>query len=338
MSDLPPENLDRTNPKFWSRGPFKIGKKLVKTFSSSGVHRCDPPGPNKTQHVRLITIGGSHYSEKARWALDILNDDPLSPVYFTEDAHPPLFQSISTLEASNGKASMAPMVVFTENGEEKIIYDSKEIVMRFCPFLYPIDHKEEIVRLEEYFGSHVGATIRCYAYYYLLRPEYFTSVANLVSSQSSSIEKFLMLKLLGKGIAGGMLKTMGVTSESAEKSLQAARQAFSEVSERLRLKNGKKKEFMMDSEDEKVGFTAADLAFCACATPIIHPPEISVFMPYGEVLDMPAEIISLRDELRSTLAGKHVLEIYKKYRKTVVPKIAKKSSFQWKEILSVSKL
>jgi len=287
--------------------------------------------------VRLITIGPSHYCEKARWALDILNNDPSSPVYFTEDAHPPVFQSISSLEASNGEASMVPMVVFQESGVQKVIHDSKEIVFHFCPSLYPIAHKDEILRLEEYFGSQIGATLRCYIYFLMLRPKYYASLAKLLTTQSSTIEKVLLLKLLENGLAKGMIKVMGINSESGEKSLESIRRVFAEVSDGLKLKDGTKKKFIMDSETEEVGFTAADLAFCALVSPLINPPEIKAFVPVDDD-EMPPELILLRDELRMTLAGQHVMDVYRKYRKTVVPKVVNKHHLRWKEIFTASKL
>jgi hypothetical protein len=69
----------------------------------------------------------------------------------------------------------------------------------------------------------------------------------------------------------------------------------------------------MDTNDEKVGFTAADLTFASLAAPLIGPPEIA---PFIEVKDdrLPKELIDLKYELRGTLAGQHVLEMYRKHR------------------------
>lgn len=338
MSNLPKEDLIPTKSKFWSSPLFSTVKKLVTTCSSSGQIRCDPPSFNKTKHVRLITIGPSHFCEKARWALDILNDTPSNPLFFTEDAHPPLLQSISTLDASNNKVSMVPMLVFEDDdGTEKIIHDSKEIVSYFCPFLYPDAHKDEIVRLETYFGSHVGATIRCYLYNLLICPDYYEPLAKMLSAQSSTIEKVLFMKLLPKGAGSGMKKVMGINPESGARSLKVIRQVFEEVSEMLKLKDGSKKKFIMDSETENVGFTAADLAFCSLASPLIQPPELKAFLVYNDD-EMPPEMTALRNELRMTLAGQHVIDVYRKIRKTVVPKVATKQNFRWEEILAISKL
>ena len=133
-------------------------------------HPHPQPQPRSLVHIRLITIGPSHFCEKARWGLDMIESDPYSPYYYTEDAHPPLFAGIATLEASNGEASMTPMVVYTEQGGEqnqkelgveKVIYDSSNILQHFCgPLLYPPSKKDEIIKMESYLGTNLGATLR----------------------------------------------------------------------------------------------------------------------------------------------------------------------------------
>ena len=135
---LPVENIRQTRSKDLTRGPFKVAKTLVDAFSSTG--RRPAPSPTKDQHVRLISIGLSHYSEKVRWALDLLEADPNTQLYYTEDAHPPAFQSFATVPASNGEASRAPMVVLDEpvtpvgeNVPRTVIYDSSLIISTLFP-------------------------------------------------------------------------------------------------------------------------------------------------------------------------------------------------------------
>ena len=118
-SKLPPENLHTTPTKLWNKGSLKYVKYLIQSMSTTSRQRhaswVNNNNTNKTQHVRLITIGASHYCEKVRWGLDLVESDPNSPIYYTEDAHPPLFASIETLKVTNGKASMVPMVVYHSN-------------------------------------------------------------------------------------------------------------------------------------------------------------------------------------------------------------------------------
>ena len=62
--------------------PFLRGVKALWRLQSFGTR----PG-----HARLISIRYSHYNERARWALD------LSPLRYTEDAHPPVPEDALTL-------------------------------------------------------------------------------------------------------------------------------------------------------------------------------------------------------------------------------------------------
>ena len=198
--------------------------------------------------------------------------------------------------------------------------------------------KDEIIKLEEYFGSHIGATARCYLYHTMLTPKYYPTLSKLLTAQSSTVEKIIWGRLLDKGLSNGMRKAMGVDDASAQKSLEAIREAFDSVSKRLRLeekgKEGKKK-FLMARHDgrevehgEEVGFTAADLAFAALSSIIIMPPELYCFMPVKDE-ELPRELLALRDELRLTLAGQHVLEMYKNVRGEVVPKVVNRNCLPW---------
>jgi hypothetical protein len=62
--------------KFLKQRPFAIAGWLLKHFQT-----VEPPATDGT--LRFITIGLSHYCEKARWALD------QSGILYKEDAHPP---------------------------------------------------------------------------------------------------------------------------------------------------------------------------------------------------------------------------------------------------------
>lgn len=371
MLELPIQNMKPTPIRMWKTGIFQVCKIIITSFSTTDRRRKHPlleggaggGEPHiKSQHVRLVTIGPSHYCEKARWALDILDKDVTSPIYYTENCHPPVFQSIETLDMSQGAASMVPMVCSFRDCQEDdavldpstrkrrsnetnekvqnvvVMYDSRNLIQYFCPFLYPGDSscREEIIQLEEYFGSHVGATARCFLYHVMLTPKYYPTLSKLATVQSSTIEQLIWGKLLNKGLARGMRKAMGINDASAQNSVRVLREAFDVVSERLKvIKDGKvvKKKFLMDHHETKngdmvVGFTAADLTFAALASIIIMPPELHSFLPVEEE-DLPGELLALRDELRSTLAGQHVLEMYRDVRGVVVPKVVNRDCLPW---------
>lgn len=106
----PPTDLRPTPVKALRRGTFAVAGFVIKCLSTSDLKRA-PPGKGKTKHLRLITSPVSHYCEKARWGLDLLEQQSGSPYYYTEDGHCPPFLAFETLPASGGKASASPMVV-----------------------------------------------------------------------------------------------------------------------------------------------------------------------------------------------------------------------------------
>ena len=222
---------------------------------------------------------------------------------------------------------MVPMVVCYESKEngggggadkqqqQIVLHDSQRILRKLGPFLYPVKYQDEIIKLESYFGSHLGATIRCVLYDALLVPEHYDVLAEWLTVNSSTVEKMLFQTLLKRGTAAsGMRRAMRINSDSARHSRTALKDVFAKVSNLLTLPDGTKKEFIMDvSRYEKVGFTAADLSFCALASSIINPPELSRIMPQFDHR-VPKDLILLRDELRKTVAGVHVLEMYRSHR------------------------
>mmetsp|Transcript_28051 Transcript_28051/g.81086 ORF Transcript_28051/g.81086 Transcript_28051/m.81086 type:complete len:387 (+) Transcript_28051:85-1245(+) len=316
-SSLPVENIRQTRSKDLTRGPFKVAKTLVDAFSSTG--RRAAPSSTKDQHARLISIGLSHYSEKVRWALDLLEADPNSRLYYTEDAHPPAFQSFATVPASNGEASRAPMIILdgaiTPPGEESprsVLFDSSLIISTLCPELYPIESREEIVQFEEEMGRRLGPTSRALVYHQVLRPEYYSLIGFVGGVCTSKIESILFAKMLPRGLAEGMRKLMAIDETSAGVSLEEVRKVFRDVSDRL---EGGQKDYIFDSTSRKLGFTAADLTFAALATPLIRPPELDGLYggPKFETR-WPEALNSIRDELRATPAGKHALKMYHYHR------------------------
>ena len=314
---LPVENIRQTRPIDLTRGPFKVAKTLVDAFSSTGQRAA--PSSTKDQHVRLISIALSHYSEKVRWALDLLEADPNSRLYYTEDAHPPALQSFATVPASGGEASRAPMVILDEPvtlpGEESprsVLYDSSLIISTLCPEFYPIESREEIVEFEEEMGRRLGPTSRALVYHQMLRPEYYSLIGEIGGMCTSKIESILFANMLGQGLAKGMRKLMAIDETSADVSLEEVRKVFKDVSDRL---EGGNKDYIFDSASRKLGFTAADLTFAALATPIVRPPEMDV-LNGGPKFESrwPEALNSLRDELRATPAGKHVMKMYHDHR------------------------
>lgn len=71
--------------------------------------------------MRFITIRGSHYVERARWAMD------LAGLSYEEDSSPPLIHMFSTMSArpAGSKAHSVPMLLTPDAG---VLTDSADIV------------------------------------------------------------------------------------------------------------------------------------------------------------------------------------------------------------------
>ena len=298
-------------------------------------------------HLRLITIGVSHFCEKARWALDLLQDQSLERAsvasstksydqergdyyYYTEDAHAPPFVSFFSVPASMDQASQTPMVIFTDkhdnndnNKNPRILVASTTITRELCPFLYPEPYRSEIEQLEEDFGHRLGATARCVVYHQLLQPEYHDACRQVcgAATTSSNVEAMLFNTLLDKGVAKAMRKMIVVNDNSSAASLVTLRQVFAQVSDRLVAldKNNKNNENNQTTRDTYlVGnqFTAADLTWAALAYPVLQPAETASLMGYIQDGQMPPALRELRNELRVTRAGQHALQMYQRHRLT----------------------
>jgi glutathione S-transferase len=366
---VPPEDLKKTSPQLLQSGPLAVAAFFVNAFST--VRKSPPPpatphggggGPvkKKTTHIRLITISVSHYCEKVRWALDMLDNDPESPYYYDEDAHPPALHAQFTLHASRNEASATPMIVFKDNDEtgssssskkEVVLYKSDVILRRFMPSLYPKEIEQQVQDMESYLGQALGSAVRCYAYHQFLNdlPNYGTSLCQVCANKDkvSTVESILFKAMLDKGIDKGMKKGIHINSETAAASETAIRSMFAELS--ARLEDGR--EYLLDDDYSKTrkshGFTAADLTLAALAYPLIRPPEMS-FWTFNNDDQLPPALVSLCQEMAQTTAGKHVLKMYLKHRPVhkkengvngtggiVVMKGAKRDKYPWNWILSL---
>ena len=310
-SNLPVENAKKATMKRMSSGPLAVAKFLIETFST--VRQRQPPSKDKTCHVRLITIGVSHFCEKARFVLDLAEADENSPYYYTEDAHPPGFQAYETLKASNHEASMTPMAVYEENGESKLIYESARILKHFMPELYPKEIQSQVEEVEADLGKRFGAPLRCFAYYYLLsdaKKNHKTLLKMCADpAKVATIESTVFDKFLEKGLAAGIKRSLGVDQASFEASVKELRELFAEWSGRLEDSGG---EYLLDTKQKTYGFTAADLTFAALAYPLLRPAELAAWLV--EMEELPPEINAMTRELRATKAGQHALKIYAKHR------------------------
>jgi glutathione S-transferase len=245
---------------------------------------------------RLITIPPSHFCEKARWALDRIG----AP--YTEERYPPVLHVRACRRAGGGRTT--PILV-TDVG---VYADSTDILgfldMRHADGWrpYPTDEAEraEVLELEELFDTRLGPHSRRLAYFYLMpHREMFcaTAVAGVRRRDERIFRALLpLVRVL-------MRRGMRIDAPSAKRSLDRVREVFQTVGERI----GDGREYLVGDR-----FTAADLTFAALAAPLLLPREYG--SPLPSLADLPAELLPLIDELRSSPAGNLALRLYRDHR------------------------
>jgi len=243
-----------------------------------------------------MTIGPSHYCEKARWALDYLGID------YVEEKHPPMIHWGWSLPSGGGRT-----MPILKTGD-RVIGDSTAI-LQFLDTehgdgkrIYPADEglRSEVEHLEDRFDVKLGPHTRRVVYFHLLA------------------HRSLALGAIEPGVGGGqrvvfrfgfpffrwlMRRGMKITPTSAERSLDYTQRVFRAVGERL-----------SDGREFLVGgvFSAADLGFAALAAPVLLPPAYGASLP--ELDELPGDVVSMVDEFRATAAGEFALRIYRDYR------------------------
>lgn len=308
-SSLPPENMKTTPRSKITFSPLGVARVLVNLFSTNDNQR-PPPSPSKTHSIRLITINVSHYCEKVRWGLDLVESDVKNPLYYTEDTHPPPFCSFATLPASNNQASATPMIVDSDYTEAPYLNQSNVLLEKYCPFLYPPEISQKVQELEADFGQGLGAAVRCFAYHYILQPPYHDACVQVCTAQTSKVETILFDKMLDKGVTVAMRKIIQINDTTAAASRNEIIRVFNQVSKSLEENGG---EYLMDSGGKSYGLTAADVTFAALAYPLLRPPEMANFTIMDDS-KLPPQLVALGDQLKQMTAGKFVLKMYKQHR------------------------
>jgi glutathione S-transferase len=222
---------------------------------------------------RLITIGVSHYCEKARWALE------RARLPFREECHPPVFHVVVAKRLGGGRSTpvlVAPTGTFN---------DSTEIlrqVDRECARdlrLYP----------------DLGPAARRLVYYHLLDlPLIYPIMVDGVGRMERGL--FRPLFPLCRRM---MKKLLNINAAGAQRSRGKIDELYDEM-DRL----------LTDERRYLVGdrFSAADLTFAALSVPLLLPPEYPFPMPPLEAL--PVDFQTEVARYRATGAGQFALRIY----------------------------
>lgn len=247
---------------------------------------------------RLITIGPSHYCEKARWALT------RSRIPFVEEPHLPLLHLRATL--SSGARRTVPVL-----RTDTAVYPDSSDILELCDrqssgALFGSGEERRLsLELEDHFDEKLGPHSRRLAYFHVLDDRRL--LTGEFASGVSKAERTAFIAML-PAIRSAMRRGMKIDPEGAARSRERCQEIFREVAERLR-----------DGRPYLTGrrFTAADLTFAALAAPLVLPPQYGFPMP--PFAEIPAAMQSEVRHFRDTPAGEFVLRIYEKERNNVPP-------------------
>jgi len=255
--------------------------------------------------LRLITIGFSHYCEKARWALD------RSALVYREEDHVPLFHWRGSLAAGGGRT--VPVLVTPS----AVLRESTQIV-RFVDEHLPPDlrtipedeaQRAEVMQWVEDLDRGLGPAVRRYIYFHLLRDR--EAIVELLSSTGPTWERKLA-RVMFPVIRAGIVRGLKITPDSAERSRQRIDSTFAAVA--ARLADGRR--FLVGDR-----FSAADLTLAALASPLIQP--VQPVQPVHAGFDRPTRSASIPGvaaavaAARATPAGQHILRMYAEQRPPV---------------------
>lgn len=251
--------------------------------------------PSVKTPIRLITIPGSHYCEKARWALARLQ------IPCVEEPHMPPFHQFATRRV--GGQSVPVLVTETE-----VLTDS-EAILRWAdhnlskPLKLYAENPPEQQRIEELtrlFDASLGPAVRQWCYFYIL--DQAQLVKPLWCHGSPWFEGLLFPLLYGQ-LRSRIIQGYIINPDAAEAAYVLICKIFKTV-----------ESLLSDGQTYLVGeqFSAADLTFAALAAPVVMPEGNQALPAFDQ---LPSQMIVKAQAFRETPAGKFVLRLYEKHRR-----------------------
>ncbi len=244
--------------------------------------------------VVLWHIELSHYSEKARWALDYKG------IPYEVRVPMPGLHRARALVLTRG--AQARMPVLELNGRR--IGDSTAIIAALEeavpePPLYPAPgaDRARALDLEDWFDERLAPSLRRFVWFHTL-PDTDATVAALFTTPSPARER--LLRLSAPVSRRAVRHDYDVNAESAA----AARGDVVAGMDRLEAELQPSGYLVGD------GFSVADLAAAALFTPLLAPPQ----RPYAPRTFAPG-VLELREELEARPGGAWVHEMYARHRR-----------------------
>ncbi len=241
---------------------------------------------------KLITIGFSHYCEKARWALD------LAEVDYREEKHPPGLHYPYIWRHFAGPT--VPVLVT----DEGVLQESSAIVewanRKGDLDLYPGEHAEEVRRLEAWFGTELAVPARQLVYHYgLPNPK---AVMQLATAGASRLDAWLIRNTFWAARRFIPLRVGGTSTRDAIRAKARVRALFDEVGAVL----GDRRYLVGER------FTAADLSFAALGAATICPERYGV--PLLHPRDIDPGFAEWCAECAARPAGQLITTLYEQHR------------------------
>lgn len=255
------------------------------------------PSAIDTGRPVLWHIPVSHYSEKARWALD------LKGIPSRRLAPPPGLHIAIALAMTAGRSMTFP--VLRLNGRS--IGDSTAIIaaleeLRPDPPLYPRDAAERrrALDLEDFFDEQLGPSIRLLAWHELRRdPDAMGEVAS--GMMPAPLRRFGPARTAFRSVGSRYVELrFRVSSESAA---EQARETVQMALTRLEDELGDRSYLVGDR------FSVADLTAAALLYPLVGPPEGPELPP------APAGFAEFQDSQRRRRAFGWVAEMFERHRR-----------------------
>ncbi|MFN3200452.1 MAG: glutathione S-transferase family protein [Bradymonadia bacterium] len=247
---------------------------------------------------RLVTIGFSHYCEKARWALE------WAGVPFTEEPHCPLMQRRAARKAG-GKGTVPALITAGE------AFGESADIVRYADQQAPEDRRlytgepefdEEIDRWMATLDEPFGVDTRRIVYAHMGGKAHRKTLVGLATRGVPAFERAVFPWTAGVGMRY-VRRYYDITEATVELSYQRVDEIFDRVEERLELGD-----FLVGDH-----FTAADLTFAALGAPAVLPEQYGVPLPPPS--EIPEAYMAWVERSRARPAGQFILDVYREFRK-----------------------